>query len=244
MPDYEIGDAFGNALLAHLNEGGTAGDHQIVRDDGYVDEEPGATYFDGEAPWHLPERAMAGLARGRVLDVGAGAGRNTLPLQEQGLDATALDVSPGAIDVCRMRGVEQVHLGEVDTLDPGERFDTFLLFGNNLGLIGSPDGAAEFLGPMRRRAADGAVLLGTTLDVYGTDNPDHLAYHEFNRQRGRWPGHITIRTIHRGVATPWHDLLFPSIEELTRVLEGSGWAIGEVFDEDDWFIYGVALRPV
>ena len=243
MPDYETGDAFGNALLAHLEEGGDAGLHQIERDDGFMDEEPGATYFDGEAPWDRPERVARGQAHGRVLDVGAGAGKHSLPLQEAGLDVTALDVSPGAIEVCRRRGVEQTHLGEVATLDPDERVDTFVLFGNNLGLLGSVEQAPAFLAPLRERAAPGALLLGTTIDALRTENPDHLVYHEFNRQRGRHPGQITIRTIHRGVATPWHDLLFPSPAELAAIVPDAGWEVAEVFD-DGWFVYAVALRAV
>lgn len=243
MTEYTIGDAFGNALLAHLLEGGDAGDHQIERDDGFLDTEPGATYFDGDAPWDRPEWVLRPLARGRVLDVGAGAGKHTLPLQEAGLEVTALDVSPGAIEVCCRRGVERTHLGEASTLDPGERFDTFLLFGNNLGLLGSPAAASGFLAPLRARAAPDARLLGTILDALRTENPDHLRYHARNRERGRPAGQITIRTIHRGIATPWHDLLFVGPAELETVLEGTGWAIDDVID-DGWFIYGVALRPV
>jgi len=240
MTEPTVGDAFGNALLAHLEEGGTAGTHQIERDDGYSDEEVGDTYFDGAAPWDGPETEARSLARGRVLAVGAGAAKQSLVLQDEGCDVLALDVSPGAIEVCRRRGVEHTHFGEASTLGPDERFDTFLLFGNNLGLLGSPAAAPGFLRPLRERAAPGARLLGTIIDPYRTENPEHLSYHDRNRLAGRPPGQIRMRTLHRGVATDWHDLLWLNLPELEGVLDGTGWVIDRVFD-DGWFIYAVAL---
>src|SRR5215469_2807903 len=86
-------------------------------------------------------------APGRVLDLGAGAGRASLVLQERGQDVVALDVSPGAIEVCRRRGVHQVYLGTVAELAATRPapFDSVLMLGNNLGLLGSPQHAREVL---------------------------------------------------------------------------------------------------
>lgn len=47
------------------------------------------------------------LARGRILDVGCGSGRHSLYLQGKGFDITGVDFSPGAIEVCRLRGLRK-----------------------------------------------------------------------------------------------------------------------------------------
>jgi SAM-dependent methyltransferase len=56
------------------------------------------------------------LVGGRVLNVGAGAGRFLLALQSRGHEPMALDVSPGAVEVCRRRGVRRTILGPIEEL--------------------------------------------------------------------------------------------------------------------------------
>ena len=69
-----------------------------------------AMYFAPFRRWPPHHRATMRLVRGRVLDVGAGAGRVSLHLQERGHEVVAIDTSPGAVEVCRHRGVRDVRL--------------------------------------------------------------------------------------------------------------------------------------
>lgn len=80
-------------------------------DDGSTGPAMGPDWFFAE-PEHWPdaERTVFGHVRGRVLDIGAGAGRHSLEAQRQGLDVVAIDLSPGAVEVCRRRGVDDVRL--------------------------------------------------------------------------------------------------------------------------------------
>ncbi len=67
--------------------------------------------------WQPVERRAMRFVRGRVLDLGCGAGRVCLHLQERGLDVVGIDTSPGAIEACRRRGVRDARLlalAEVD----------------------------------------------------------------------------------------------------------------------------------
>src|SRR5439155_545816 len=74
---------------------------------------------------------------GRVLDVGCGGGCVCLHLQERGQDVVGIDVSPGAIEVCRRRGVRDVRLLSIDDVDHSlGQFDTVVMLGNNIGLLG------------------------------------------------------------------------------------------------------------
>jgi methylase of polypeptide subunit release factors len=104
----ELGDAFGRALLDMA--AGRPEPTVIERDDGFIgiDATDYVASLDDLAHWAL-DRAV-----GRVLDVGAGAGRASLALQERGQDVVALDLSPGAILACRRRGVRAVYLGSVE----------------------------------------------------------------------------------------------------------------------------------
>lgn len=89
-------------------------------------------------------------------------------------------------------------------------FDTFLMMGNNLGLLAGAEAAPRGLDAPA--AAPGAVIVGQGMDPYGTGKPVHLAYHERNRAAGRMPGQIRMRIRHEDLATPWFDYLFTSEE--------------------------------
>jgi SAM-dependent methyltransferase len=135
-----VGDAFGFILLACLEAGAEPGSVLAIieRDDGYLDSQDASFYFLPYDHWDRLDHWLADRAIGRVLDVGAGAGRAALHFQEAGHEITALDVSPLACQVCRGRGVHDVVEGTVFELHRSpERplFDTVLLWGNNLGLL-------------------------------------------------------------------------------------------------------------
>ena len=238
--DPEVGDAFGRALLAALEHGESFA--VIERDDGLVDVDRVAQNYFGEPDeWHDRCRWALDRAKGRVLDIGAGAGRASLALEHRGHDVVALDVSPGALDVCAQRGVQHRFLGTVEqyAVTTPEPFDTFLALGNNLGFLESPERGSHFLRALEQLGHAGSIIVGTGLDPYGTDDQIHLAYHAANRQRARLPGQVTMRVRYRDVATPWFDLLWCSLEELAQICEPAGWTITDVFP--GW-LYGVVLE--
>jgi hypothetical protein len=72
----EIGDAFGEVLLACQEAGGAAGVafELIERSDGYLTVGDAARYFSTDTDFAFD------LAAGRVLDIGAGAGRASVAL--------------------------------------------------------------------------------------------------------------------------------------------------------------------
>ena len=225
QPGPIIGDAFGLALLDYLEHGPDAREHFVERDDCYLESFDPAVYFTGDSVWSEAEAGIANRAGSRVLDVGAGAGRHALPLQNSGRDVVALDISPGATEACRRRGVRRTFTGTVvDLVDQGtEPFDTVLLFGNNLGLLESPGHAARFFEALDRVTRPGSEIIGTCVDPFNTTDPFHLEYHELNRGRGRLPGQLRLRTRWANVATPWFDYLLVPVDELAVLAEAAGW---------------------
>lgn len=227
-PKPGIGDAFGKALLVALD--GERFEVIYERDDGLVNADTG-DYFRPLDEWDDLDRWCVDQARGRVLDIGAGAGRASLELEGRGSEVVALDVSPGALEVCRRRGVRKTFLGEVMDLarDESQKFDTFLALGNNIGLLGNPERAEDVLEAMSALANPGATIVGTCGDpVTGNAPPRHAVYHERNRRAGRMPGQIKLRTRFRNLSTPWFDLLLMSPEDLDALARKSGWKVAEI----------------
>lgn len=241
MTGPTIGDAFGQALLVQLD----GGEARIVyeRDDGFVDSDTG-NYFKPLDEWDELDRWCLQQAEGRVLDIGAGGGRASLALQDRGQDVVALDVSPGVIEVCRRRGVRETFLGDITQLaqDPSQKFDSFLALGNNLGLLGNPARAAEMFEAFTALARPGAKVIGTCGDpCTGTAPPRHASYHERNRQAGRMPGQIKLRTRFHNITTEWFDLLLMSPEDLGGLARASGW---DLVETQAGQLYGAVLRRI
>jgi SAM-dependent methyltransferase len=235
-----VEDAFGQALLARLE--GRSGVAIIERDDGFI-EADGSDYFapvsEDDELWQWI-RSRIGQ---RILDVGAGAGRASVVMQDQGLQVTALDLSPGAINVCRQRGISETFLGTVlDLAGTGAApFDTFLCFGANLGLVGRGDSARAFFDALSRLGGPDVRLLGTMVNPYVTEVSAHLAYHEANRTAGRPAGVVRIRVRYQLAATPWFELVWASPDELEDSAEAFGWNVVAIHETGA--VYAAELRP-
>jgi SAM-dependent methyltransferase len=230
----KAGDAFGAFLLAH-HEPRDPSAELIERDDSYIDfgSRPGL-YFTGYDSWSPAERGLMELAREPVLDIGCGAGRHSLHLQNEGLDVVAIDSSAGAIEVCRRRGLKHARVlsvTEVGRLGRG-RFNTILMLGNNFGLLGSPRRARKILRDLHSITRGGAAILAQTRNPYRTTDPDHLAYHQRNRARGRMAGQIRMRVRYGKIVGPWFDYLFVSPSEMNEIVAGTGWTVERLIDPD------------
>jgi SAM-dependent methyltransferase len=226
-------DAFGQMLLD-----GT-GPEIIERDDGFLDAvEP--VYFNPVGRWPSVERRALRWVRGRVLDAGVGAGRVALELQRRGRTVVGIDVSPGAVEVARARGVRDARLLAFEDVDETlGSFDTVLMFGNNFGLFGSPSRAKRLLRRLRPLADR---IVAASNDPYATEDPAHLAYQERNRQRGRMAGQLRLRSRYRDLVGPWFDYLIVSPDEMASILEGTGWRIRRLIQQNGSGYYVAVLE--
>ena len=234
-------DVFGLALQDHL-DGKTAGTISVRRDDGFVDTHDAGLYFAAEPQAH--EASVLKAVAGPVLDIGCGAGRHVLWLQAAGVDVAGLDISPGAVQVCRRRGCQRV--AQADIMDPeappGAPFRTALLFGNNIGIGGTAGGTVRMLRRLRAVLEDDGRVLVTSLDVERTSTPAHLAYHARNVERGRPKGQVRIRLEYGGLVGPWIDWLHPTPDELTALANDAGWSVAQMSRSDSG-LYNVVLKP-
>ena len=128
-------DAYGQELW-NCHRGST--DWEIIeRDDGLVACESARQYFHAYKDWPIHEREGLKRVRGRVLDIGAGAGRVALELQQRGMDVLAIDNSPLAIKTAKVRGVKRARVLAIEEIGALRgRFDTIVMYGNNFALFG------------------------------------------------------------------------------------------------------------
>jgi SAM-dependent methyltransferase len=215
----------------------------IERDDGLIVANQSApVLFAPLRRWPEAEREAVLLTRGDVLDVGCGPGRVALHLQGQGHRVTAIDHSPLVVQVARERGVADCRVLGIDEVGPDAGpFETVIMFGNGFGLLRSRAAAPRLLRRLAAVTTPGAQILASTLDIYQTDDPIHLAYHARNRARGRMSGQLRLRIRHRHHATPWYDFLMVSREEMAEVARAGGWRLDRTIGEGRFYV-GVLTR--
>jgi|Tabmets5t2r1_1033131.scaffolds.fasta_scaffold15988_2 SAM-dependent methyltransferase len=232
-------DAFGRLLLDHMAEG--AGDPVLEFDDGSTGPALGPECFFAEPEqWPSAERAVFGHVRGRVLDIGAGAGRHSLEAQRRGSKVVSIDLSPGAVEVCRRRGVEDVRLLPLAAVDDSLGvFDTVLMMCGNFGLVGNAEAAAAILRRLHAMTTPQGRIVLDSVDPYVGADADEIAYQARNRARGRMPGQVTIRIRYGERVTPWYDLLNVSVTELAQLVGGTGWRVAQVVEGEPPDFYAV-----
>ena len=243
-------DAFGKHILAQykaLSKGEPVTAEIVERDDNYIDfGSISRMYFSDYDEWFETERRIVEMAKGRVLDVGCGAGRHSIYLQEKGFDVTGIDNSPGAIEVCKLRGLKKsvnYSIDEIEKFKPGS-FETILMLGNNFGLFGGPNRAKEILEKMHRITAPDAQIVVGTLNPYLTDDEAHLKYQKRNAKLGRMTGQIRLRIRYGIYLGEWFDYLFVSPEEMETILNDTDWRVKEFFGKDEVRYFAVIEKRI
>jgi SAM-dependent methyltransferase len=233
-------DALGRALLDHL--AGLEGPPLILEsDDGSfreADLQP-ADFLSPPDGWPAWERQAIAHVTGTVLDLGAGAGRHSLYLQELGHRVTAVDASPGCVEVCRSRGIGDVRAMDLHDLSADDRWDSVLMMGGNLGLAGDWESTRRLLISLAGNTRPGGWLIGDTVDPT-SDEPASLVYEERNRVAGFHRGHVRLRLHYGSLVTPWWDLLNIPPSDLEPLIDGTPWMLVASAGDDDE--YAVVLR--
>jgi len=109
----------------------------------------------------LEDVALA-TCRGRVLNVGAGAGRHSLLLREAGLEVVSIEIEPTLVDLMKRRGLDEVYQTDIFRFEQGA-FDTIFFLQETIGLVGTLERLRELLAWLRHSLGrDGQILLDSS----------------------------------------------------------------------------------
>ena len=151
--------------LADFHAGVRTATLRVYSDEGELDPMPAAVFFRGREGLRPADREALARVRGRVLDGGAGAGSLALLLQADGVEVTAVEVIPEAVEIMRARGVLDARAGRLEDLPETGAFDTILLLMNGTALAGTLDGLAPLLQALARLLAPGGQVLVDSTDL-------------------------------------------------------------------------------
>lgn len=192
-----------------------------VRSDLWEDEQtPVADYYRPDSR-RLPEidKRALGLCRGRVLDLGAGAGRHALELQRRGLDVTAVDISPEAVQVMRERGVADARCGDIFTFTG--RYDTILLLMHGIGVVGTIEGLRRFLARIPLLLNPGGLVLADSADLT-TELLESARGDELPVADALRAAEVEFQLCYRDMVGPSYPWLFVDVRTLEREAADAG----------------------
>ena len=199
------------------------------------DEIPLPTLFRSYKSMPEIERKALDMAKGRVLDVGAGSGCHSLVLQQRGIDVTAIDISPLSVETMKQRGVKNVAELDFFTLD-GQQYDTILMLMNGIGVVGNLDRLPEFFQHLDKILAPGGQLLCDSSDisyVFDGDIPDDMDYY----------GEQSFQMQYKNTIGEPFDWLYIDVETLKEVAGANGYLV-EVVAEGEHYDYLARITKI
>lgn len=122
------------------------------------------------------EKKALQLAKGKILDVGCGAGSHALYLQQKGFDVTAIDISEKAIKACELRGLKNARVQNILELK-NKKFDTIILLMNGTGIFGTLAETSKYLQKLKSLlTSNGQILIDSSDIIYMFDKNDDGSY--------------------------------------------------------------------
>ena len=168
-------DLFGKAILDYQTN--NSPENLITETSISEEDEMSVAYlFRNFSAMPKIEQKALEISKGKILDVGCGAGSHALYLQEEkNLDVTGIDISKNAIEACQLRGLKNVKVQDLMEMNSETKFDTILLLMNGTGIFGKLKETPKFLEKLKSLLADGGQILIDSSDIiymYDEDESD------------------------------------------------------------------------
>lgn len=201
---------------------------------GEVEQMPVEVFYRSEEELSDLERYALSMAKGSVLDVGAGTGVHTLICQELGLVTTAVEVSSMACDIMRQRGVETIINENILAYQPDHKFDTILLLMNGTGVAGKINDLLVLLTHLKNiLSPEGKIII---------DSSD-ISYLYDQLPKSHYFGEVTFQYEYDGQKSEVFPWLYVDQDKLIDVASRAGLEAQVIFEgsEDE---YLAVLRSV
>lgn len=185
------------------------------------------------------EQTALQMAKGSILDVGAGSGCHAIALQEMGKDVCAIDISPRSVEVMEKRGVKNVR--QINLFDEHflETFDTILMLMNGSGIIGKLENMPAFFQKMKQLLRPGGYILMDSSDLrYLFEDEDGSFLIDL---AGDYYGEIDFRMQYKNIKGESFDWLYIDFQTLSLYADECGFK-AELVKEGEHYDYLACLR--
>ncbi|MBO9582520.1 MAG: class I SAM-dependent methyltransferase [Flavobacterium sp.] len=213
-------DLFGKAIFDFYTKNSP---EDIITETSISEEDEMSVEYLFRAYNEMPkiEQKALQLAKGKILDVGCGAGSHALSLQnERNLEVTAIDISEKAIETCRLRGIKNATVENILTFE-GEKFDTILLLMNGTGIFGQLKNCNTYLTKLKSLLNPGGQIL--------IDSSDIIYMFDEDEDGGKWIpsendyyGELVFNISYKGEKEEPFDWLYLDYNTLQNAANANG----------------------
>lgn len=111
------------------------------------------------------ECEMLKYAKGKILEVGCGAGRIMKYLQEASCDMTGFDIDRAMVKLCKERDVKNVTAETYLNMKKLGIFDTIIALNRTIGIAGTMDGVRAMIEKCHACTQENGILIFDSLEV-------------------------------------------------------------------------------
>lgn len=225
-------DPMGAAIYDYYTNGSVA--TLVVHSSMFEDDEiPVEDLFREIGDMPELERVALEQARGRILDAGAGSGCHSIALKEMGKTSVAIDISPLAVEVMKLRGLDARKINLYDG-SFNEKFDTVLMLMNGTGIIGTLDNMPVFFERMKQLLNPGGCILIDSSDLrYLYEEEDGSLMIDLADE---YYGLLDYQMQYKDILGEPFDWLYVDFETLAFYAEENGF-IAEIVAEGEHYDY-------
>ena len=235
-----IKDPMGSAIADYFAKGKSA-KLRVLSSQFEEDEIPTEQLFRTYDEMPELEQEALQLAKGKILDCGAGSGCHALALQEMGKDVEAIDISPLSVEVMKKRGVKEAYCVNLFDENYLQKFDTILMLMNGSGIIGKLENMGAFFTKMKQLLNPGGCIYMDSSDLrYLFEDEDGSFLIDL---AGGYYGEIDFRMQYKQIKGEPFDWLYVDFQTLSYYANENGFK-AEMVKEGEHYDYLACLKMI
>jgi SAM-dependent methyltransferase len=187
----------------------------------------------------MPDLELMALesCKGKVLDVGAGAGAHSKELIDRGLDVDSIEISDGAVEYMKSIGLNARKINFFDLKN--EKYDTILMMMNGIGVAGKLSNLENTLLQAKSLLQPCGKILCDSSDIkYLYEDEDGALWVDLNSE---YYGNFRFQMKFKKEKGPWFDWLYVDFDNLFNAAKNVGLKAKKIVDQDDHYLAEITI---
>ena len=187
----------------------------------------------------MPDLELMALesCKGKVLDVGAGAGAHSKELIDRGLDVDSIEISDGAVQYMKSIGLNARKINFFDLKN--DKYDTILMMMNGIGIAGKLSNLENTLLHAKSLLQPGGKILCDSSDIkYLYEDEDGALWVDLNSE---YYGNFRFQMKFKKEKGPWFDWLYVDFDNLFNAAKNVGLKAKKIVDQDDHYLAEITI---